>query len=332
MALDAGSVTPMTSTPVRASPASTPLASAPSGAAPGAAPQTIGMRLRTEREAQGRTLQQLADVTRVRRRFLTAIEDMRPDLLPSRPFAVGYAKAYARALGLDAEEAAERFRNELPGAEPATLRAPIGVERASATHRRLMMGAGASLVAVLLLWNVAQRAVAYREPALLGAPEPPAEWLNAAPITVPVPLSPPTPAPAEQSRPPPYATPGLEAFAARQAAAAADKATPSEPASAAPPAFPLARAGAPGRAVFGEGPAEATVTLTARRAASLIVRQGDGRIVFARHLAAGESWRSPPRPGLAVEVSEPSAWDVYALGAFKGQMSAPTATLAKLAG
>jgi cytoskeletal protein RodZ len=66
--------------------------------------------LRAAREAQGRTLPQLAEATRVRRAYLQAIEDMRPDLLPSRPFAVGYAKAYARALGLDAEDLAERLR------------------------------------------------------------------------------------------------------------------------------------------------------------------------------------------------------------------------------
>src|SRR3712207_3927441 len=52
---------------------------------------TVGGQLRAQREAQGLTLQHVAEVTRVRRAYLAAIEDMRADLLPSRPFAVGYA-------------------------------------------------------------------------------------------------------------------------------------------------------------------------------------------------------------------------------------------------
>ena len=91
MPLDTGTVTPIR-----------PVALAERRAALAASePHTAGALLKAARESQGWTLQHVAELTRVRRAYLAAIEDMRPDLLPSRPFAVGYAKAYAKALGLD---------------------------------------------------------------------------------------------------------------------------------------------------------------------------------------------------------------------------------------
>jgi hypothetical protein len=150
-----------------------------------------------------------------------------------------------------------------------------------------------------------------------------------------VPLAAPTPPPAEQTIPEPYVTPGLEQFAA-QFGASGVPATPDsvvwapQPAVTQPPAtLPLAQGTR--AAAHGTGVPAQTVMLRARRAASLVVRTPEGRVLFARHLAAGDSWRSPPVPGLVIEVSEPSAWDVYAFGRFKGQLSGVTASVAQLA-
>jgi hypothetical protein len=97
-----------------------------------------------------------------------------------------------------------------------------------------------------------------------------------------------------------------------------------------PPAVITAAQGAKAQ-TFGGGDPAAAVMLRARRPASLVVRTPEGRVVFARHLAAGDSWRNPPMAGLIVEVSEPTAWDVYAYGVFKGQLSGPAASLNQLA-
>lgn len=291
--------------------------------------QSAGAVLRAAREAQGLTLPQLAEATRVRRAYLQAIEDMRPDLLPSRPFAVGYAKAYARALGLDAEDLAERFKTELPGAvETATLRAPVGVANEDHPARWPVLAGGVvALLAVVLLWNVAQRAVTFEKPEPAPAPEAPQAWLRTPAPTAPVPLAPPAPAPSEQTIPEPYITPGLEAFALQQAGG-----LPAAPTVGVtqPPAVITAAQGARAQ-TFGGGDPAAAVMLRARRPASLVVRTPEGRVVFARHLAAGDSWRNPPLAGLVVEVSEPTAWDVYVYGVFKGQLSGPAASLTQLA-
>ena len=81
----------------------------------------IGVALKTAREFRGLSLQDVADQTRIRRAYLAALEEMRLDELPSRPFTIGYVRAYATALGLDGEAAVARLGAAQPrGAQPAT--------------------------------------------------------------------------------------------------------------------------------------------------------------------------------------------------------------------
>ena len=74
--------------------------------------------LKSTREAKGLTLDQVSEITRVRRAFLEALEQAAYDVLPSRAFAIGHVKAYAKALGLDEEALADMFKIEV--AESAT--------------------------------------------------------------------------------------------------------------------------------------------------------------------------------------------------------------------
>src|SRR4051812_10422297 len=64
-------------------------------------PRTPGERLREAREAQGLSLDEVAARTRVPLRQLQAIEDGNYAALPSITYSVGFAKAYARAVGAD---------------------------------------------------------------------------------------------------------------------------------------------------------------------------------------------------------------------------------------
>lgn len=64
-------------------------------------PKTAGERLREMRESQGLALAEIAARTRVPIRHLEAIEKSDFSALPSPTYAVGFAKAYARAVGLD---------------------------------------------------------------------------------------------------------------------------------------------------------------------------------------------------------------------------------------
>ena len=64
-------------------------------------PKSVGERLREAREAQGLSLAEIAARTRVPLRQLEAIEADNYSGLPSVTYAVGFAKAYARAVGAD---------------------------------------------------------------------------------------------------------------------------------------------------------------------------------------------------------------------------------------
>lgn len=80
---------------------------------PAMAPETVGETLRLARERQGLELAEVAGRTRVPLRHLAAIEAGNYNGLPSHTYATGFAKAYARAVGVDEVELARRLRGEL---------------------------------------------------------------------------------------------------------------------------------------------------------------------------------------------------------------------------
>ena len=76
-------------------------------------PATVGDKLRAAREAQGLDLPEIAARTRIPQRHLEAIEKGNYAGLPSITYALGFAKAYARAVGADEVAIARDLRGEL---------------------------------------------------------------------------------------------------------------------------------------------------------------------------------------------------------------------------
>ena len=120
----------------------------------------IGAALKAIRESRGLSLEEMADATRVRRSYLAAIEEMRLDTLPSRPFTIGYIRAYAKALGQDGEAAVVRFRAERPAGDEG-LREPVGVGRQGDPRLAVIVVAGALIIGAIVTWNVVQRAMKF---------------------------------------------------------------------------------------------------------------------------------------------------------------------------
>jgi cytoskeletal protein RodZ len=71
----------------------------------------IGQRLREAREAKGCTLEDAERVTRIRAKFLAALEDEAFGALPSEAHARGFLRNYAQFLGLDADQAVAQFND-----------------------------------------------------------------------------------------------------------------------------------------------------------------------------------------------------------------------------
>lgn len=74
-------------------------------------------RLVRARKAAGMTVEQLAAETRIPQRHIEAIEQGDFDRLPSRTYAIGFSRTYAKSVGLDDKEVAAQLRSELGEAD-----------------------------------------------------------------------------------------------------------------------------------------------------------------------------------------------------------------------
>lgn len=83
---------------------------------------TPGAKLRAAREAQGLSMQDVATRTRIAQRQLEAIERDDYSALPGIPYAVGFARAYARAVDLDEVAIAADVRHAVHNSELGTNR------------------------------------------------------------------------------------------------------------------------------------------------------------------------------------------------------------------
>ncbi|MBX7249401.1 MAG: helix-turn-helix domain-containing protein [Caulobacteraceae bacterium] len=285
---------------------------------------TLGEGLRAARDASMRTLDQLADATRVRAEYLKALEENAWSLLPSRPFTLGYVRAYARALGLDEEAAADRFKAEYPD-NAEKLQAPVGSELADVKKRSPWLLAVVAVAVIgVVAWNVTQRILTADHQAPSSIAEAPGTWKEGEPLAV-IPVSAPLPAPADQTVPAPYITPGLDPEA--QAAAMAAQTAPVPPG----PQINVGAAFNPKGAIYGAAPNQSGVTIQARKPANIVVRNGDGSVVyFARQLAAGEAWRAPLTGNMVVDVSDPIAFAVYLNGEYHGSLPASVTQVGQL--
>ena len=75
----------------------------------------VGEELRDARVALGLSIEEMATQLRIRRPYLEALEEGRIRDLPGAAYAVGFVRAYATGLGLDADDLVRRFR-DLSGA------------------------------------------------------------------------------------------------------------------------------------------------------------------------------------------------------------------------
>ncbi|MFM6930778.1 MAG: helix-turn-helix domain-containing protein [Novosphingobium sp.] len=79
--------------------------------------------MKAAREQAGITREGIALKTRIAERLIIAIEAGNWDALPSRTYATGFTRAYAKAVGLDEKVIVSEVRREMGLAEPVEYRA-----------------------------------------------------------------------------------------------------------------------------------------------------------------------------------------------------------------
>jgi cytoskeleton protein RodZ len=117
----------------------------------------LGSELREARVQRGLTLEQVAYETRIRTRYLEALEDERWDDLPGEAYAKGFLRTYADFVGLDGPQMLARYRDRFPrrAEPPVSPRAqPPYAPRRALAGVALAAGVVLAAVAGLVAWQL----------------------------------------------------------------------------------------------------------------------------------------------------------------------------------
>ncbi len=101
----------------------------------------IGETLTEARRRAGLDLATVADRTKIRSRYLEALEGERWDELPSRAYGKGFLRTYAELLGLDAETLVDEYRRQVEAGEEQSMH-PLGDAVLESRRRRPPPGDG----------------------------------------------------------------------------------------------------------------------------------------------------------------------------------------------
>jgi len=200
----------------------------------------MGAWLRTQREARGVSVQEIAQASKISLRYLEAIESDRFDTLPAPVFVRGFLREYARVVGLDPDEVVNLYlaaESTAPQARDDGRRAAAAAPRA---ERSPLLGYALLVGALLVVFLGIAAAISFwsgRGGAGPAAPPP-------APLATPErepsgAAKQPTPHAAGAAAEAPSPRPDAGADAARPLAPAPPAPAASAPAPADPPSGPL---------------------------------------------------------------------------------------------
>ena len=164
----------------------------------------VGERLAAARKAQGLSLDDIVQRTRVPRRHLEMIEAGNHSALPALPYSAGFVKTYAQMLGLNGAELSRDFRAEVGQVEPVRhMPAPFEPADPARMPSRMLafvaLGVAILLAVAYALWrgvgmNADERAslaagTAVETGTPATAPQPAAQPPTAAPAPVTAPVT-----------------------------------------------------------------------------------------------------------------------------------------------
>lgn len=160
---------------------------------------SAGRQLKRAREAAGKTLAEISAATKIPERLLAAIEESRYSSLPSRIYAIGFSRSYARLVGLDEAAIVSEVRAEMDGVAAgstvATTQAFAPGDPARIPELRLAiiaaLGALVVIVAGLVFWHKSYNPTGSL-PSILPAEAPPAVVTPTSATAAPA-LAPPAP-------------------------------------------------------------------------------------------------------------------------------------------
>lgn len=116
----------------------------------------IGERLAEARRAKGRSLADVGRATKIRGKYLEALEADEYDSIPDDAYARGFLKNYAEYLELDANELLRQHRLEHPKPMVAGIPKPMDELHRDQTHlpAQALVIAGIVIAAALVVWII----------------------------------------------------------------------------------------------------------------------------------------------------------------------------------
>lgn len=119
----------------------------------------IGSSLREARVRQGLDLNELEQATKIRAKYLRALEDEQFDLLPAQTYVKGFLRSYAEYLGLDGQVYVDEYNSRFgigdeEVARPRrSSRPPRGVQVQSRVLVLTLLGIAAVAALVIIAWK-----------------------------------------------------------------------------------------------------------------------------------------------------------------------------------
>lgn len=89
----------------------------------------LGQRLREARLQKGLSLDDVQDMTKIRKRYLEAIEAGDYKVLPGTFYVRAFIKTYAETVGLNADELLEGHKKDVPAQEQEVVMEPVAQKR-----------------------------------------------------------------------------------------------------------------------------------------------------------------------------------------------------------
>nr|WP_272595507.1 RodZ family helix-turn-helix domain-containing protein [Paenibacillus apiarius] len=122
----------------------------------------LGQLLKKARLEKGLSLDDVQEATKIRKRYLEAIEEGDYKVLPGSFYVRAFVKTYAETVGLNPEEILQYYRNDIPAAEPENNSEPIIRKKRSVQHSdrfgrwatTLLMWAFVILIAVIVYFFI----------------------------------------------------------------------------------------------------------------------------------------------------------------------------------
>jgi cytoskeleton protein RodZ len=278
--------------------------------------ETVGALLRRTRIARGEDSAAVAGLLKMRRDQLDAVEHGDLERLPGRTYAVGFVRAYARHLGLDADALVQQFKDETAGsdvAKPVDLVFPKAREQYRAPGGSIVVPA---LAIALVVYGISYVTMPGKKQVTTAQAEEAAVIVEA-PKAAPPPVAAPQPAvPADSQSAPVEVAVGF---------VAGSTAIPEQ---SVPLPAPVKVAEAPQPVLESMPPSAAEpasrINLKAIEPTYIQIRDPklprSRAILIARVLNVGESYSPPERPGLVMQTGNAGGLQVEVDGRSLGVM------------